>query len=358
MAQDHVTSEAQILRSQELEGERAVRKPIQHAQENIEKDLQRVFEKMLTAFDHAQRHGNVGQARWICGRIEGVLKETQTDRTRCLTEAKRRDVMLKIRDFHTKYNDVSGADRTSYELLQSDTSSESRALSLFADSIEKSLERQFAETAQMDDLIPPLHRLAALGNAALFPILQKAAASGSTPKRDFIGQTILHVAAAKGHTQLLEYLLDLRQSHSNFPGIEDRDWVGRTALYLAISHGQTFAYHLLISRGASLDVRDFNGNSPLTMASTGNHHVIVEDLILRRNRPVNERPLSYMGSCQPLHAAAEGGCPDAVHILLKNGADPNIVNWPGRKTAAHLARDNGHLGIAAYIDARNLPNEL
>lgn len=353
MIHDHVGSEAQVLQSQELECERAVCKPIQHAIENIKKDQQHIFEQMLTAFDQAQLLGNVSQARWICGRIEGVLEKTRMDRTQCLTETRRKDILLKIRDFHAQHKDVSGADRISYELLQYHTSSESKALSLFEDSIEKSLERKFAETENMNDLIPPLHRLVASGNAALFPKLQKAAASGSIPGRDNIGQTILHVAATKGDTHFLNYLLDLRQSYSNFPSIEDRDEVRRTAVYLAISHGQTSAYHLLISRGASLDVRDFHGNSPLTMASRGNHHDIVEDLILNRKRPVNERPLHYMGGCQPLQAAAEAGCQKAVHILLANGADPSIVKWPGRKTAVHLARDNGHLDVAAYIEARN-----
>ena len=351
MVQNHVASEAQILRSQDLEG--LCSRAIQHAIENIEKDLQHVFEQMLTAFDHAQQHEKVGQARLICRRIEGVLEETRMKCAQFLPEARRKDVLLKIRDFHNKYKDASGADRISYELLQTGTFSESRALSLFADSIEKSLEREFAETQRLDDLIPPLHRLAAVGNPALFPILQKAAASGSTPRRDFIDQTILHVAATKGHTQLLEYLLDLRQSYSNFPSIEDRDLAGRTALCLAISCGQTSIYDLLIGRGASLDVRDFHGNSPLTMASRGNHHVIVRDLIVNRNRPVNERPLYYMGGCQPLHAAAQGGCQDAVHILLENGADSKLVKRPEQKTAAHLARDNGHLGIAAYIETRS-----
>ena len=351
MAQDHVASEALVLQNQGLECERAVRHPIQRATETIEKDLQRVLEQMLPAFDNAQRCGKIDQARGFCGRIEGVLEKTRISRAQGLAVAKRKDVLLKIQEFHTKHKDVSGADRISYELLQSDTSSESRALSFFADSIKKSLERGSSEIDRMSDMTPPLHRLAILGNAALFPILQKVAASGLVPRRGFMNQTILHVAATKGHTELVGFLLNLRQSYPNFPSTEDRDLLGRTALYLAVSHGQTGAYHLLISEGASLDVRDLDGHSPLIMACRGNHVVIVEDLILYRKRSANERPLHMMGGCQPLQAAAEKGCLDAVQILLENGADPTILKLPGRKTAADLARDNGYFDVAAHIEA-------
>ena len=343
IAHDYIASTARL--NQGPHCERAVGYRVQRAIETIEKNLQRVFEPILTAFDNALRRGDIDQAWGICVRIEGVLEKMR------ISEARRKDVLLKVKEFRTKYKDVSGADRTSYEPLRSDTPSESKALHLFADSIEKSLGRGSSETDPMGDTIPALHRLAILGHAALFPMVQKVAASGSTPRLGFIGQTILHVAATMGHTQFLEDLLNLRQSYPKFLNLEEQDWAGRTALCLAISYGQNAAYLRLIGRGASLNYRDLDGHSPLFMAIKGNHGIIAEDLILNRKRPVNEHPFQMMDGSQPLHVAAELGCQDAVRILLENGANPTAKKLPGQKTAADLARDNGHPDIAAYIEA-------
>jgi ankyrin repeat protein len=51
----------------------------------------------------------------------------------------------------------------------------------------------------------------------------------------------------------------------------------------------------------------------------------------------------------PLHAAAQTGDRAVVEALLQAGADPAITNDDG-KTAAMLARANGHAQIAAFIE--------
>lgn len=76
---------------------------------------------------------------------------------------------------------------------------------------------------------------------------------------------------------------------------------------------------------------------------------MMKDLIVN-GWPVNEKVLPCMGGCPPLPAAAERGCVEAVEFLLKEGADPNILKLPDKKTASQLARDNGHMVVADIIN--------
>lgn len=346
IVQKYVATVSDVLQHQGLDGD--VYHDINEAKDAIEKDMREVLRQMKGSMEQAHQDGRIDQVRWMCPRLRTAINDTKL-----LTKRERISLLLKIKELYTKYKDVSGADSISQDLLHSDcinASSEPKATALFVGSVQNSLERGSGSLKKLKDIFPPFHRLAELGNPNLFTLLEEEAASGRTPDKDFIGQTLLHVAAANGHDALIKHLLYLHESYSGFHmDIEERDDAGRTAVYLAISHGQYSAYRCLRDHNASLKIRSRASHSPLAMAARGNHVSIMEDLI-RAGCLVNEKVLPAMGGCPPLHIAAERGHLDAVQVLLKHGADRNFRRMGDGKTAAELGRSGGYSILADIID--------
>lgn len=229
----------------------------------------------------AQSCGNEDQAKWMCLRVQRAMENTDQ-----IPKEERQKEMLAILDFHQKCKDISEADSISRTLLQLgwiNASTEPKVVDSFCGFVESSLEHGFVEPEVIGDILPHLHRLVELGDIALFSTLRAAAASGSSSKRDFLGRNLLHVAAEKGHTVLLELLLNLQRSHPSFDlDVHGRDAALRTPLYLAIHHGHESSYRLLRQWGASPHTRSAASHSPLASAASGNHLGIMEDLISAR----------------------------------------------------------------------------
>ena len=203
----------------------------------------------------------------------------------------------------------------------------------------------------LEKILPPFHRLAELKDPRLFTLLEQEAASGKTPEKDFIGQTILHVAAANGHDPLIKHILGLRDRFPSFHiGIDERDDAGRTAVLIAISHGQLAAYRSLRDRGAELRIRSAASRSPLAMATQADSVPIMEDLI-KEGCLVNEKVLPAKGGRPLLHIAAAKGSLGAVQVLLRHGADRHFRTEEDGKTAAEVARSNGYSNLADIIDS-------
>ncbi|XP_064404443.1 inhibitor of Bruton tyrosine kinase-like isoform X2 [Halichondria panicea] len=78
--------------------------------------------------------------------------------------------------------------------------------------------------------------------------------------RDSLGRTALHVAASKGHLQLVQWLLDNKvQLHTS--DLESR-W---TALHRSVYYGQLGTAALLVKAGGDLRQRDHDNATPLTI---------------------------------------------------------------------------------------------
>ena len=341
IVQKHVSAESDVLQKQGLDGD--VYHDIKDNREAIEKNLRGVLEQMKESLEQAHGSGKVDRVRWMCHRLRTAMRDTKL-----LTNDERTKCLLRINELCMGYGDVSEADRVALDLLQSDCSSalsESKSTDLFVGSIQNTLERGSGSIQKLEDILPSSHRLAQLMNPKFFKLLEQEAASGKTPEKDFIGQTILHIAAANGQVALVKYILDL-----GLVNIEKRDDAGRTAVYLAISHGQCSTYRYLRDRNASLRIRSRAGHSPLAMATQGNHVSIMEDLITNARCSVNEKALPAMGGDPLLHIAAGSGHLGAVQVLLRHGANRGLRRMADDKTAAELARTNGHSNLADIID--------
>ncbi|KAL8929307.1 MAG: hypothetical protein Q9208_001390 [Pyrenodesmia sp. 3 TL-2023] len=96
--------------------------------------------------------------------------------------------------------------------------------------------------------------------------MNQADDDGADPNQtDDEGQTALHQAAWRGHTHLVQFLLD------SGADLTLRDKTGQTALHHAASNGPTATVELLLDNGADPRAEDNNGRKPHSLAEENFH---------------------------------------------------------------------------------------
>ncbi|KAL8770751.1 MAG: hypothetical protein Q9209_003618 [Squamulea sp. 1 TL-2023] len=129
--------------------------------------------------------------------------------------------------------------------------------------------------------------------------------------------TALIAAASQGHVAIVKLLLD----HN-----AEVDAEGSSVFSTALSASSYFGYRpiteLLLDKGATPDRRRDNDDTALELACEGGHEAIAE-LLIDRGSNVNLRRDGGYGS--PISAASERGFYDIVCLLLRKGADVNIL---------------------------------
>ncbi|XP_004629042.1 ankyrin repeat and SOCS box protein 10 isoform X2 [Octodon degus] len=131
--------------------------------------------------------------------------------------------------------------------------------------------------------------------------------------------TPLHVAASRGHTEVLRLLLRRRAQPDSAPG-------GRTALHEACAAGHSTCVHVLLVAGADPNLPDQDGKRPLHLCQ-GPGALPCADLLLRFGARVDGR--SEEEEETPLHTAARLGHVELVDLLLRRGACPDARNAEG-----------------------------
>jgi ankyrin repeat protein len=143
----------------------------------------------------------------------------------------------------------------------------------------------------------------------------------------FLGVTPLMLAASRGHTNVVQILID-RQAN-----LQLKDCFGRDALCLASLKGHLEVVRALIQAGASINQRDVEGDTPLLMALSNTHKKLARFLI-ESGADVN---VQNNNGRTPLMAAVEHrSYVDIVQMLVERGADVNAVSQDG-DTAMTLA---------------------
>lgn len=128
----------------------------------------------------------------------------------------------------------------------------------------------------------------------------------------------------------------------------------QSRLWDAAISGDTVTIGQALDAGAQIDSldtrRSVNGRRSLNWAALGNHADAIRYL-LRRGASID---MTNRTGFTPLHHAAEAGSLQAAEALLAAGADATRVNAAGQ-SAADVARERGHADIAAKIDAARRP---
>jgi ankyrin repeat protein len=170
----------------------------------------------------------------------------------------------------------------------------------------------------------------ALGDA---PALEGLLARGQrTDWQEWLsGQTLLHVAAAAGHSAIVDILVD----RGFDPNV--RDGQGLTPLHLAAMGTSAETIARLVARGALTDVPDNRGWTPLDAACGMGQVEAV-------------RALLHLGAPWTLPAAALVGDVGHTRALLKQGADPNRAGV-GMGAPLFIAAYTGHADVAEALIA-------
>ena len=149
---------------------------------------------------------------------------------------------------------------------------------------------------------------------------------------DFEGDTPLLAAIAFNELELVALLL---KNGAN-PNFEPGD--GYTCLLSAVESESDASLAMvdeLLKAKADSNATGINGWAPLHMASARGH-VDKAKLLIDAGADVNHR-IEIDGEETPLMEAAQSGQADTVQLLLKHGADPDLLNTITSQTALEMA---------------------
>ncbi|XP_072912477.1 ankyrin repeat domain-containing protein 6b isoform X1 [Hemitrygon akajei] len=152
------------------------------------------------------------------------------------------------------------------------------------------------------------------------------------------GRTALHLAAYKGHIDVVRILL---KASCDLDIQDDSD---QTALYRAAVVGNTEVISALILEGCSLDRQDKDGNTALHEASWhGFSHSV--KLLVKAGGNVHAK--NQAGNVA-LHLACQNGHSQSCRVLLLGGSRPDIKNSMG-DTCLHVATRYNHVAIIKIL---------
>ncbi len=150
------------------------------------------------------------------------------------------------------------------------------------------------------DLLPPLHKAAAMGDIEQLQLLL----SNDTPK-------------------LISSRLNIRMRHDNgeLPGWS---FDGCTPLHIACWHGQLKSANFLLDKGADVNLPDTDGDSPLWYVVGGIRPNKLWHPLIQRGANIYATSPDNWNTRSLLHLACCKGRPEIVSYLLSKGADMEV----------------------------------
>lgn len=185
----------------------------------------------------------------------------------------------------------------------------------------------------------PLHLAAHKGHLNVVQILLKAGCELNI--QDDGNQTALHRAAVVGHSDILAVLIQ------EGCALDRQDKDGNTALHEAAWHGFSQSVKLLVKAGANVLAKNKAGNTPLHLACQNGHSQSCRVLLLAGSRA----DLKNHAGDTCLHVAARYNHLSVIRILLSAFCSVNEKNQAG-DTPLHVAAALNHRKvIKALLEA-------
>ncbi|XP_056872434.1 ankyrin repeat domain-containing protein 6b [Takifugu flavidus] len=215
----------------------------------------------------------------------------------------------------------------------------------------------------------PLHLAAYKGHTEVVGILLKAGCDLDI--QDDGDQTALHRAAMVGNSDIIRALVREgcaleRQDKNGNTALHEASWhgfsrsvrllvkaganvhaktkVGHTALHLSCQNGHVQTSKVLLLGGSRPDSRDHLGESCLHVAARYNHVAVIR-ILLGAFCSVSQKNLA---GDTPLHVGASLNHKKSVRLLLEAGADTRVCNNAGQ-TPLDQAREHNNPEVALLL---------
>jgi len=169
------------------------------------------------------------------------------------------------------------------------------------------------------------------------------------------GYRPLHCASSCGNIELVTLLANIFSWFSLRTALDARDCHGFSALHWATMKGFGAVIQTLVESGASLNLVDNQGRTPLHLAVAAlEHHHSVEERKFCRDmiryfleHGANPDVGDENGTC-PIHLAAEIGDEDALSLLVSSGASAHVRDNEGESAIFYAIR-GPHLCIITKL---------
>jgi ankyrin repeat protein len=154
------------------------------------------------------------------------------------------------------------------------------------------------------------------------------------------GATALSVACARGNAELVRLLLEAT-ADPNAPLLS-----GETPLMSAVDKGHIDAVRALLERGADVNRKESRGGQTALMWAVASNHPEVVTLLVGRGADVRARS---RGGFTPLLFAAQQGNVESGRALLQAGADVNDARDTDRMTALMISAATGSTDFVVLL---------
>jgi ankyrin repeat protein len=177
--------------------------------------------------------------------------------------------------------------------------------------------------------------------------LQQLGAQITSVRSSFAENNLIHIAARRNTTDMLERILKLPLVSS---WLNEKNRSGDFPIHYATE----FTIGTLVTKGANVNEKDGYGKTALHIAAAAGKLSVVDQL-LALNANVNEKDNNGETALQVAarrHIAAAAGKPSVVAQLLAFNANVNEQNKDGA-TALHMAAAEGNLSVVDQLLAFN-----
>ncbi|PAA66278.1 hypothetical protein BOX15_Mlig016846g2 [Macrostomum lignano] len=190
-----------------------------------------------------------------------------------------------------------------------------------------SLQEPFLSKAEL-----ALHEAARSGNRTRVEKLIKV--TGKIDCRNSLDRTALHMAASKGHREIVRILIE-----SGKASVEVTDKFGMSPLMWATYFGHTEVVNLLLDRSANIRRRNKLGMHVVHIAAEQNHCELVK-IFINKTKKTLLNDTEKNGMTAVMIAAAKGNG-EVVQSLISLGADLKIRD-NRKRTVLHVAAESGN----------------
>ncbi|NXM78992.1 BARD1 protein, partial [Serilophus lunatus] len=179
---------------------------------------------------------------------------------------------------------------------------------------------------------PSTSKTSSQASLSLSPSLLKSPGGNTITRRNYKGETLLHIASIKGDLAAVEELL----KNGADPNVKDN--AGWTPLHEACNHGHLEVVELLLQHRALLNTTGYQNDSPLHDAARNGHVGIVELLLAHG---ASREAVNIFG-LQPVDYAGSEKMKSVLMLPVKN--ESFSLNQPSEALSPSQPR-NGPLGL-------------